>query len=451
MSQPPMKIGLEAERRGEAPTTAVSVLPEAAPDQVNASTTLMEQVLTRENLLAALHRVVSNGGAPGVDGRTVGELRGYLKAEWPMVKAKLLAGDYVPSPVRAKAIPKAGGGERLLGIPTVLDRLIQQALLQVLQGYWDATFSEHSYGFRPRRSAHQAIERARGYVAAGRAIVVDVDLEKFFDRVNHDVLMDRVAKRVTDKRVLKLIRGFLNAGMMADGVVMDRFEGTPQGGPLSPLLANLLLDEVDRELEKRGHAFVRYADDLNVYVATPRAGERVMQTLIRMFERLKLKVNQSKSAVAPVAERQFLGIRLVVREGEVRALIAPKAQQRFRQRVREQTRRSVGQSPEQVIADLSRYLRGWSGYFRITRHKSFWFDAFGWIGHRLRALLLKQWRTPQRTYQRARQLGATDRMARAVAHHQRRWWYTSSRPMNAVVTQRHLLDWGLYDLRIHAR
>lgn len=449
MSQPPMKVGLDERCEGEARTATSRVALAMAPDESKSSTTLMEQVLSRENLFAALKRVVSNGGAPGVDGRPVEDLRSYLKLEWPRIKTQLLAGTYKPDPVRGKAIRKPDGGERLLGIPTVLDRLIQQALLQVLQEQWDATFSDHSYGFRPKRSAHQAIERARGYVAAGRGMVVDVDLEKFFDRVNHDVLMDRVAKRVNDKRVLKLIRGFLNAGRMADGVVIERHEGTPQGGPLSPLLANLLLDEVDRELEKRGHALVRYADDLNVYVATPRAGERVMQTLIRLLDRLKLKVNASKSAVAPVEQRQFLGIRLVECAGQVRALIAPKAQQRFRQRVREQTRRTVGRSIEEVIADLSRYLRGWSNYFRIAHQTYFWRDAFGWIGHRLRAILLKQWRT--RTCQRARQSGASDHAARAAAHHRRRWWYTSSRPMNAIVTQRHLLEWGLYDLRIHAR
>ncbi len=450
-SQPPMEIGFDVDREGEARTSPLSVTPLTAPDDSSASTTLMEQVLARGNLRAALQRVVSNDGAPGVDGRTVGELKVYLVTAWPEIKERLRAGTYVPGPVRAHAIPKAGGGERILGIPNVLDRLIQQALLQVLQGSWDATFSEHSYGFRPGRSAHQAVERARGYVAAGRGIVVDVDLEKFFDRVNHDVLMDRVARRVTDKRVLKLIRGFLNAGMMANGVVMQRHEGTPQGGPLSPLLANLLLNEVDRELERRGHAFVRYADDLNVYVATPRAGERVMQALIRMFARLQLKVNTGKSAVAPVAERQFLGFRLVAGEGEVRALIAPQARERLRERVRTQTRRTTGRTVLDVIADLSRYLRGWSGYYGRADETHFWRDTFGWIGHRLRALLLRQWGNPQRAYQRARQLGASDRMARGVAVHQRRWWYASSRPMNAIVTTRHLLDWGLYDLRCHAR
>lgn len=412
---------------------------------------LLEQVLSRENLQRALKRVVENDGAPGVDGCTVEELRQRLRHEWPGIKAALLAGTYVPSPVRQVTIPKPSGGERRLGIPTALDRLIQQALLQVLQADWDPTFADASYGFRPGRSAHQAVERARGYVAAGRAIVVDVDLEAFFDRVNHDVLMSRVMKRVADLRVVKLIRAYLTAGVLADGLVSARHEGTPQGGPLSPLLSNLLLDDLDRELEKRGHCFVRYADDCNVYVRSQRAGERVMEQMTRILERLRLRVNTAKSAVAPVAERQFLGFQLVAEGGGARALIAPHAQRRMRQRVRELTTKRGNRSVEQVIAELSPYLRGWAGYFRLASERWFWQNTFSWISRRLRMLQLVHWKTAARVYQQARRLGASEAMAKAASNHGRRWWRTARAAMNAVITTKQLLKWGLYDLRIHTR
>lgn len=416
-----------------------------------ASTELLEQVLSRENLQRALERVLSNAGAPGVDGRTVQQLTGLLRTDWPRIRDALYSGTYQPQPVRQVTIPKPQGGERHLGIPTVLDRLIQQALLQVLQAQWDASFSDASYGFRPGRSAHQAVERARGYVAQGRVIVVDVDLEAFFDRVNHDVLMGRVAKRVTDKRVLKLIRAYLNAGIMADGVVSPRHEGTPQGGPLSPLLSNLLLDDVDRELEKRGHSFVRYADDLNVYVRSPRAGERVMEQLTRLLGKLRLRVNPTKSAVAPAAERQFLGFRLVPEGDSARALIAPKAAKRMRERVRDLTPRHDHRPLLEVIADLSRYLRGWAGYFKLAREPWFWTNALSWISRRLRLRQLCEWKTAHRTYTEARRLGASEHLSRSVAHHRTRPWRTARQGMNAVLPTRRLLAWGLYDLRQHTR
>jgi RNA-directed DNA polymerase len=300
---------LPLEAKGEAPTDQRSgESPAAIPgDERSGLDQLMEQVVERDNAKAALKRVKRNKGSPGVDGMTVDELVPYLRVHWPAVREQLLAGTYQPQSVRRHEIAKKGGGIRQLGIPTALDRMIQQAILQVLQPIFDPTFSQHSYGFRPGRSAHDAVNAALGYIREGRSWVVDVDLEKFFDRVNHDVLMGRLAKRISDKRLLRLIRRYLEAGLMADGVVVERSEGTPQGGPLSPLLANALLDEVDKELEKRGHAFARYADDCNVYVRSPRAGERVMQTLRRLYARLRLRVNESKSAVARPWERKFLG------------------------------------------------------------------------------------------------------------------------------------------------
>lgn len=447
--QPAAQAALATMAAGEAGSDPSSAELGIAGAEEAPSAELLEQVLSRENLLRALKRVVSNDGAPGVDGRTVDELAGLLKTDWPRIREELCSGSYQPLPVRQVTIPKPNGGERRLGIPTALDRFIQQALLQVLQAQWDPSFSDASYGFRPGRSAHQAVERARTYVTQGRVVVVDVDLEAFFDRVNHDVLMGRVAKRVTDKRVLKLIRGYLNAGIMVDGLVSPRDEGTPQGGPLSPLLSNLLLDEVDRELEKRGHCFVRYADDLNVYVRSQRAGERVMEQLVRLLDKLRLRVNVAKSAVAPAAERQFLGFRLVPEGDGARALIAPKARNRFRNRVRELTPRHDHRTLSEVIADLSRYLRGWAGYFQLAREAWFWSDMFSWLSRRLRMRQLCQWQTAQRAYSEARKLGGSEHIARSVAHHRQRMWRTARQGMNRLLPTKLLLAWGLYDLRQH--
>jgi RNA-directed DNA polymerase len=449
--QPAVEAALAPEAIDEVGRGGASVESTATSVPEAKSSGLLEQVLSRENLQRALKRVVGNAGAPGVDGCTVEELQRRLVHEWPGIRAALLSGTYVPSPVRQVLIPKPSGGERQLGIPTALDRLIQQALLQVLQPDWDPTFADASYGFRPGRSAHQAVERARGYVAAGRAVVVDVDLEAFFDRVNHDVLMSRVMKRVADRRVVKLIRSYLTAGIMAGGLVSARTEGTPQGGPLSPLLSNLLLDELDRELEKRGHCFVRYADDCNVYVRSQRAGERVMAQMTRLLERMRLKVNTAKSAVAPVAERQFLGFQLVAEADGARALIAPKAQQRMQQRVRELTAKRGHRNVEQVIAELSPYLRGWAGYFRFAEERWFWRNTFSWISRRLRMLQLVHWKTADRIYRQSRRLGAREDMAKAASNHGRRWWRTAGKAMNAVISTKQLLAWGLYDLRIHTR
>src|ERR1700751_2869536 len=324
---------------------------------------LMEEVCYRENLERAWKRVRRNKGSPGVDGMTIDDARDYLREHWPSIRSQLLAGTYQPHPVKRVEIPKPDGGVRKLGVPCVVDRLIQQALLQVLQKRWDPTVSKHSYGFRPGRSAHQAVAQAQQYIAAGYSVVVDLDLEKFFDRVNHDSLMARVAARVTDKRVLKLIRAFLKSGVMEGGLVSPVDEGTPQGGPLSPLLSNLVLDEFDRELERRGLRFARYADDSNIYVRSRRAGERVMASITRFITtKLKLKVNEQKSAVARPWERKFLGFSFT-NAGIPKRRIAPKAVDRFKEKVRELTSRTRGVSIERMAEELTQYLRGWIGYF----------------------------------------------------------------------------------------
>ena len=353
---------------------------------------LMEEVCERENCKQALARVKANKGSPGVDGMTVHELPGYLKQHWPAIREQLLSGTYVPQPVKRVEIPKPDGGVRKLGIPTVLDRFIQQAVMSVLQRRWDRTFSDHSYGFRPGRSAHQAVEQAQQYIAAGYRWVVDLDLEKFFDRVNHDKLMAKIAERIDDKRLLKLIRAFLRAGVMEGGLVSPVDEGTPQGGPLSPLLSNIVLDELDRELERRGHRFARYADDCNIYVRSERAGKRVMESIARFITaKLKLKVNSEKSAVAEPWVRKFLGFSFT-RFGEPKRRIAPKAILRFKGRIRELTKRTRGVSTEQMAEELARYLRGWLGYFGKCQTPSVLQKLEEWTRHRLRSAIWKQWK-----------------------------------------------------------
>ena len=354
---------------------------------------LMEEVCERENCKQALARVKANKGSPGVDGMTVHDLPEFLKQHWPAIREQLLSGTYKPQPVRRVEIPKPdGGGVRKLGIPSVLDRFIQQAVLQVLQRKWDRTFSDHSYGFRPGRSAHQAVAAAQQYIAAGYRWVVDLDLEKFFDRVHHDKLMAKIAERVSDKRLLKLVRAFLRAGVMEDGLVSPVDEGTPQGGPLSPLLSNIVLDELDRELERRGLRFARYADDSNIYVRSRRAGERVMESLTRFITaQLKLKVNQQKSAVARPWERKFLGFSFTS-AGIPKRRIAPKAVDRFKKRVRELTNRTRGVSTERMAEELSRYLRGWLGYFGKCETPSVLAGLEQWLRRRLRSAIWKQWK-----------------------------------------------------------
>jgi group II intron reverse transcriptase/maturase len=387
----------------------------------------MELVVERQNLQLALKRVKQNKGSAGIDGMTVGELADHLREHWRQIREQLLTDRYQPAPVKRVAIPKPGGGERELGIPTVLDRFIQQALLQVLQPRFDPTFSEHSHGFRPGRSAHGAVRQAQRYVQQGKRWVVDVDLEKFFNRVDHDILMGKLALRIADRRVLGLIRSYLNAGIMANGVVTERHEGTPQGGPLSPLLANVLLDEVDKELEKRGHSFVRYADDCNVYVQSKRAGERVMAALHKQYNRLRLRINEHKSAVARASERKFLGFSFWVAKGRViRCKVAKPALKTMKERVRHITRRSAGQSLAQVCAKLTVYLRGWKNYFRLAETPGVFAELDEWLRHRLRALQLKQWRRGTTIFRELTARGMSRSAAAKVAGNGRCWWKNSA-------------------------
>jgi RNA-directed DNA polymerase len=405
--------------------------------------TLMEEVVGHLNIERAVKRVKRNKGAPGIDGMKVEALDGWLREQWPDVRERLLAGSYEPSPVQRVMIPKRGGGERMLGIPTVSDRVIQQAILQVLQPRIDPTFSNHSYGFRPGRSAHQAVEQMRDYVVEGRAWVVDIDLEKFFDRVNHDVLMGRMAKRISDPKVLKVIRRYLSAGVMVDGVKVIMVNGTPQGGPLSPLLANVYLDEVDKELEARGHAFVRYADDLRVLVKSERAGQRVMSWLIGRFEKLRLRVNRDKSTVAKVIERPFLGFGLWEYKGRTRIVVAGKALDAMKGRVREITKRSRGRAVKAVVAELGGYLRGWWGYFQRTEAPWVLREIEGWIRRRIRCLILYQLRNAARVYKVLRSLRASDETARKVAANLQHWWRNSQGNVNRVLTNSYLDALGL--------
>jgi group II intron reverse transcriptase/maturase len=405
----------------------------------------MEKVVTRPNLKAALKRVRENKGGPGIDGMTVEELLPHLRQAWPGIRESLLAGTYQPTPVKQRSIPKSGGGVRELGIPTVLDRFIQQALLQVLQPGFDAGFSEHSYGFRPGRSAHQAVKAAHRFVQAGRRFVVDVDLERFFDRVNHDVLMGKLAKRIRDRRVLGLIRRYLDAGVMANGVVVERQEGTPQGGPLSPLLANVLLDEVDKELERRGHAFMRYADDVNVYVRSRRAGERAMKVLWQLFARLRLRVNEEKSAVDLATQRKILGYSFwMASDRTVKLRVAGKALTAMKDRVRRLTGRSRGRSINQIISDLREYLPGWKRYFSLAETPSDFSALDRWIRHRLRAVHLKQWKRGPTAFRELRARGASVRVAAGAAAHAQRWWHTSGcGGLNTVLTTHYFDGLGL--------
>jgi len=407
----------------------------------------MEAIVERANLKKALARVKRNKGAPGIDGISVDDLAGYLKEHWLTIRAQLLEGTYKPQPVRRVEIPKATGGTRPLGIPTVLDRFIQQAVMQVLQADWDPTFSEASFGFRPGRSAHQAVARAQALIASGHDTVVDIDLEKFFDRVNHDILMGLVAKRVSDKRILRLIRGFLTAGVLADGLVGPTEEGTPQGGPLSPLLSNLMLDVLDQELEKRGHRFVRYADDCNIYVRSQRAGERVMAGIEQFLaKRLKLRINKAKSAVAKPSVRKFLGFSFTGGE-QPRRRIAPQAITRLKAKVRELTRRTGGQSLSQVAKELSCYLIGWRGYFGFCETPSVLRALDQWIRRRLRAVAWQQWKRGRTRYAELRRRGVGRVLAACSAGSPHGPWRLSNSPaLTIALSNASLLSLGLASL-----
>lgn len=408
---------------------------------------LMDAVVAADNMRQALKRVRANKGSPGVDGMTVGELPGYLKGAWPHLQQELLGGTYKPQPVKRVEIPKPAGGVRELGIPTVVDRLIQQALLQVLTPLYDPTFSPHSYGFRPGKSAHEAALAARDMVASGKGWVVDLDLEKFFDRVNHDILMSRLARRIDDKRVLRIIRRYLQAGVMLNGVVLDRAEGTPQGGPLSPLLANILLDELDKELERRGHAFCRYADDCNIYVHSQRAGERVMASVTQFLEtRLKLRVNQAKSTVARPFERKFLGFR-VIKQKAVRLSIAPQSLKRAKDTIRRITRRNRGVSLARVVEELGRYTDGWVGYFWITRSPSVFQGLDEWVRRRLRCYQWKQWKTPRHRARELLKMGIGRYLAWGVACNGAGPWRIAGCPaMTQCLTNARLGEMGFHSL-----
>ncbi|NVH75343.1 group II intron reverse transcriptase/maturase [Paraburkholderia sp. JPY432] len=434
--QKPVQAGRAGGTRGEAapmPASDEACCPRHESGDTGSS--LLRAALTRENLKQAFKRVRANKGAAGVDGLDIDQTTRHLVTAWPAIREQLLKGTYRPSPVRRVTIPKPDGGEREPGIPTVTDRLIQQALLQVLQPVLDPTFSEHSYGFRPGRRAHDAVLAAQSYVQSGRRIVVDVDLEKFFDRVNHDILIDRLQKRIGDAGVIRLIRAYLNSGIMDGGVVQQRDQGTPQGGPLSPLLANVLLDEVDKELERRGHCFVRYADDANVYVRSRHTGERVMALLRRLYGRLRLKVNETKSAVASVFGRKFLGYSLWVASGGViKRKVATKPLLAFKRRIHELTGRNGGRSMKDVLERLRPYVLGWKAYFRLAQTPRIWLDLDKWMRHRLRVIQLKQWRRGPTIYRELRALGAPPAVAQQVAANSRRWWRNSDKLLNSVLT-----------------
>jgi len=436
-------LALEPAHQGETRVSgyqgAEPVVAKPAPESPAVTEQLIEEVCDRKNLVRAWKRVRQNKGSPGVDRMTIGDARDYLREHWPSIRSQLLEGTYQPQPVKRVEIPKPDGGVRMLGVPCVVDRLIQQALLQVLQERWDPTFSEHSYGFRPGRSAHQAVAQAQQYIAAGYGVVVDLDLEKFFDRVNHDSLMARVAARVTDKRVLKLIRAFLKSGVMEDGLVSPVDEGTPQGGPLSPLLSNLVLDDLDKELTRRGHRFCRYADDCNIYVRSRRAGERVMTSVSRFLTRkLRLKVNEAKSAVARPEERKFLGFS-ISNDGSERR-IAPKALDKFKTQIRDMTRRTRGISLPQLIEELAPYLLGWRGYFGFCQTPRVLTNLEAWIRRRLRSYLWRQWQNGHNRFTELRRRGVPKFHAAVAAGSPTGLWRMSGHPAVQQALRNHCFD-----------
>lgn len=450
-----LRLALSGEGRSEAPMSpgegSESLTAKRMSESPAIEEQLMEEVCGRDNCLRALKRVKSNKGSAGIDGMKVGELPSHLKEHWPAIRDQLLSGTYRPQPVRRVEIPKPDGGVRQLGIPTVLDRLIQQAVMQVLQRRWDPEFSEHSHGFRPGRSAHQAVAKAQKYLASGKRWVVDLDLEKFFDRVNHDRLMAAIARRVADKRMLRLIRAFLTAGVMEDGLVSPVDEGTPQGGPLSPLLSNLVLDELDRELERRKLCFVRYADDCNIYVGSQRAGRRVKQSITSFItRRLKLKVNEQKSAVARPAERKFLGFSLS-NAREPKRRIAAKALMRFKRKVRELTGRTRGISIEQMTKELADYLRGWNSYFGFCETPSVLRSLDRWVRRRLRSVIWKQWKRGKVRFRQLTQRGVGKVLAAKASGAAHGPWRTAkSQAMQVAFSASYFDSFGLPHLFVRS-
>ena len=423
--------------------------PSPVRDEGKSNVELWEQVWERENLYTALKRVEGNAGAPGNDGMTVKDLRSYLKEHWLEVRAALESGAYKPSPVRRVEIPKPDGGVRLLGIPSVIDRLLQEALAQVLTPIFEREFSPHSYGFRPGRSAHDAIKQAQEYVQAGNEWVVDIDLEKFFDRVNHDMLMARVAREVKDKRVLKLIRAYLESGVMVNGVVMETEEGTPQGGPLSPLLSNIMLDDLDKELEKRGHKFVRYADDCNIYVKTQRAGERVMESVREFLEKkLKLKVNPKKSKVDRATRVKFLGFSFYKHKGEILIRVAGRSLERFRDKLRRLTKRTRSGKLEGIIQEINTYVVGWIGYYRQANTPSVYEGLDSWIRRRLRQMVWKRWKRGTTRYRELIRLGVPKGRAGLGALGKSPWHMSASPVINEALSNGYFLDLGLKSIKV---
>jgi group II intron reverse transcriptase/maturase len=423
-----------------------------ARDEGKSSAGLWEAIFERENMLTALKRVESNKGAPGIDGMTVEELKPYLKEHWIEIRTVLNDQTYRPSPVRRVEIPKPDGGVRLLGIPTVVDRLIQQAIAQQLTPLYEPLFSAYSYGFRPGRSAHDAVKQAQGYIQEGYEWAVDIDLEKFFDRVNHDMLMARLARVVQDKRVLKLIRAYLESGVMINGVVVETEEGTPQGGPLSPLLSNIMLDDLDRELEQRGHRFVRYADDCNIYVKTQRAGERVMESVKAFLEKkLKLKVNPKKSKVDRAKQMKFLGFSFYKHNGEIRIRIANRSKERFVEKVRHLTKRTRSGKLETIVTEINRYLVGWMGYYRLANTPSVFEDLDKWIRRRLRQLLWKRWKRGRTRYREFVALGVPRERAALGAVGKSPWHMSKTPVINEALSNAYWRNAGLESLSTRYR
>jgi group II intron reverse transcriptase/maturase len=415
-------------------------------------TVMMEEVVRRENLIRALKRVCANKGSPGIDGMTVDELKGHLKTHWPDIREKLLQGKYKPQLVKQVLLPKPGGGIRKLGIPTVLDRFIQQALLQVLNPIYDPTFSAHSYGFRPGRNAHQAVRQAKEYIGEGYEWVVDIDLEKCFDRINHDILMGRIAKRITDKRILRLIRHYLQAGIMVHGVVQERYQGTPQGGPLSPLLSNILLDELDRDLERRGHKFCRYADDCNIYVRSERAGKRVMDSVENFLaKKLKLKINHRKSAVAKPQERKFLGFSFTPTSYKLKIKLSKEALKDVKYRIKRITRRARRIALSQVIEELNVYLKGWLGYYRVIEAPHVLEELDWWIRRRMRCFVMNQWiKKCSARYKGLKNLGVSEKSALSVAFSRKGTWVISNlKPVKVAMPNSFFTERGLLSLSCH--